>query len=60
MQVVHPQEVYCLLLNTIIGIWSQRRRDGMYPEELTWTYDDVPEQGIHKDYYNYDGPGLCL
>jgi hypothetical protein len=25
MQVVHPQEIFCLL-NTAIGIWSERRR----------------------------------
>ena len=27
--------------------------DGTYPEELTWTYKDLPEEGLHEDRYCY-------
>jgi hypothetical protein len=34
--------------------------DGRYPEELTWSYEDLPTEGLNEDLYRYSGPGPCL
>ena len=34
--------------------------DCAYLEEFSWTYDNLPESGINKNLYNYNGPGPCL
>lgn len=36
------------------------KTDGTYPEEFTWTYNDLPTGRIHEDHYNYSGPGPFL
>ncbi len=39
---------------------TSMEEDGNYPEELTWTYEDLPAEGLHEDLYHYSGPGPCL
>ena len=34
--------------------------DGVYPEEFTWSYENVPADDIQEEYYRYDGPGPSL
>ena len=34
--------------------------DGYYPEKLTWSYEDLPTEGLHEDLNKYKGPGPCL
>ena len=34
--------------------------DGVFLEELSWTYDDLPVGGTEEDIYNVNGPGPCL
>jgi hypothetical protein len=34
--------------------------NGAYPEEVNWTYEDIPREGINEDLYNCSGPGPCL
>jgi hypothetical protein len=36
------------------------KTDGAYPEEINWTYKDLPGEGINENLYNYNGPGPCL
>lgn len=39
---------------------SEMEAYGVYPEELTWSYDEVPAEGIHENYYCYDSLGPSL
>ena len=34
--------------------------DGVYPHEFTWSYGNVPAEGIPEKYYRYDDPGPSL
>ena len=32
---------------------SGMEEDGVYPEALSWTYGEVPQDGINENYYHY-------
>jgi hypothetical protein len=39
---------------------AEMEDDGVYPEDFTWSYENVPAGGIQEEYYHYDGPGPSL
>ena len=49
----------CTFLMTLTLLMMET--DGTYSEELSWTYKDVPPEGLQEDLYYYNGPGpdLC-
>ena len=34
--------------------------DGTYPEQLIWTYDNLPEEGLHEDLYTTIVELVCV
>lgn len=46
-----PDEAYNL---------SRMEDNGEYPEELNWTYDNIPQNTPDTTYPHYNGPGPCL
>ena len=39
---------------------ANMEEDGTYPEELHFTYEDIPPEGIQDHLYHYQGRGPCL
>jgi len=39
---------------------ASKEEDGIYPELLTWSYEDLPPEGVKEDHYHYSDPGPCL
>ncbi len=39
---------------------TSMEEDGAYPEELHFTYENVPPEGIQDHLYHYQGKGPCL
>ena len=39
---------------------TNMEEDGIYLDQFSWSYEDVPPDNIQEDLYNYDGPCPCL
>jgi hypothetical protein len=39
---------------------TSMEEDGLYPNQLQWKYEDLPENGLEEDIYRYEGSGPSL